>query len=54
MRRRADRIAPYPGADDPFGVPALTTHPVPLDEAPDAHRKLPQKPDGYLKVVLRP
>ena len=39
---------------DPLGVLDLTTHTVPLADAPDAYRTFQQKSDGCIKVVLQP
>ena len=39
---------------DPLGVLDLTTHTVPIVEAPDAYRTFQQKSDGCIKVVLKP
>ena len=39
---------------DPLGVLDLTTHVVPLDEAPAAYEAFQKKADGCVKVVLKP
>ena len=39
---------------DPLGVLDLTTHAVPLDEAPAAYKTFQEKTDGCIKVVLKP
>lgn len=39
---------------DPLGVADLTTHRVPLDEAPRAYEDFQKKQDGTIKVVLEP
>jgi threonine dehydrogenase-like Zn-dependent dehydrogenase len=39
---------------DPLGVLDLTTHQVPLDEAPGAYEMFQKKEDGCIKVVLKP
>ena len=39
---------------DPLGVLDLTTHVVPLDEAPAAYEAFQGKQDGCVKVVLQP
>ncbi len=39
---------------DPLGVLDLTTHTVPLAEAPQAYKTFQQKADGCIKVVLKP
>lgn len=40
--------------DDPLGTTDLTTHRVPLGEAPDMYRLFQRKEDGCIKVVLDP
>ncbi|HVM40550.1 MAG TPA: zinc-dependent alcohol dehydrogenase [Acidimicrobiia bacterium] len=42
------------GDDDPLGVMDLTTHTVPLAEAPSAYADFQHKRDGMVKVLLRP
>jgi threonine dehydrogenase-like Zn-dependent dehydrogenase len=39
---------------DPLGVMDLTTHKVPLDEAPALYETFQKKEDGCIKVVLTP
>jgi threonine dehydrogenase-like Zn-dependent dehydrogenase len=39
---------------DPLGVMDLTTHVVPLDDAPGAYEMFQKKEDGCIKVVLKP
>ena len=39
---------------DPLGTEDLTTHRVPLEEAPDMYRIFRDKQDGCIKVVLKP
>jgi threonine dehydrogenase-like Zn-dependent dehydrogenase len=39
---------------DPLGVLDLTTHAVPLGEAPQAYKTFQEKADGCIKVVLKP
>ncbi len=39
---------------DPLGVMDLTTHRVPLEDAPDAYAMFQAKDDGCIKVVLEP
>ena len=41
-------------AADPLGVLDLTTHQVPLTEAPEAYKMFQEKSDGCIKVVLKP
>ncbi|WP_336660764.1 zinc-dependent alcohol dehydrogenase [Leucobacter sp. USHLN153] len=40
--------------DDPLGTADLTTHRVPLDEAPAMYETFQKKEDGCIKVVLDP
>lgn len=40
--------------DDPLGTADLTTHRVPLSEAPEMYRTFQRKEDGCIKVVLDP
>jgi threonine dehydrogenase-like Zn-dependent dehydrogenase len=42
------------GDDDPLGVDYLTTHHMPLDQAPEAYETFRNKEDGCIKVVLNP
>jgi threonine dehydrogenase-like Zn-dependent dehydrogenase len=42
------------GDSDPLGVDDLTTHRLPLDEAPHAYEIFKKKEDGCIKVVLKP
>jgi threonine dehydrogenase-like Zn-dependent dehydrogenase len=39
---------------DPLGVMDLTTHQVPLDDAPGMYEVFQKKEDGCIKVVLKP
>ena len=39
---------------DPLGVADLTTHQVPLDDAPGMYETFQKKEDGCIKVVLKP
>jgi threonine dehydrogenase-like Zn-dependent dehydrogenase len=39
---------------DPLGVLDLTTHQLPLSEAPAAYEMFQAKKDGAIKVVLKP
>jgi threonine dehydrogenase-like Zn-dependent dehydrogenase len=56
VRRWTDDILPLleEDAGDPLGVEDLTTHRVPLAEAPDAYSMFQKKEDGAIKVVLKP
>jgi threonine dehydrogenase-like Zn-dependent dehydrogenase len=42
------------GPDDPLGVEDLTTHRMPLDQAPEGYDIFQRKADGCIKVVLEP
>jgi threonine dehydrogenase-like Zn-dependent dehydrogenase len=39
---------------DPLGTEDLTTHRLPLDQAPAAYEMFQEKTDGCVKVVLEP
>jgi threonine dehydrogenase-like Zn-dependent dehydrogenase len=55
VKRWIDEIMPLlTGSDDPLGVEDLTTHQLPLDDAPDAYEMFQKKEDGAIKVVLKP
>jgi threonine dehydrogenase-like Zn-dependent dehydrogenase len=55
VKRWVDDLLPLvEDAADPLGVLDLTTHSVPLREAPDAYKTFQQKTDGCIKVVLKP
>jgi threonine dehydrogenase-like Zn-dependent dehydrogenase len=55
VRRWTDDILPLlERDDDPLGVDFLTTHRLPIDEAPAAYEKFRNKEDGCIKVVLAP
>ncbi|MDQ2849039.1 MAG: glutathione-dependent formaldehyde dehydrogenase [Actinomycetota bacterium] len=55
VKKWVDDILPLVEDDaDPLGVRDLTTHSVPLAEAPGAYRMFQQKTDGCVKVVLKP
>ncbi len=55
VRRWTDEILPLlTGDDDPLGTDDLTTHQVPLAEAPAAYERFQKKEDGTIKVVLKP
>ena len=55
VRRWTDEILPLlEGDEDPLGVDDLTTHQVPLAEAPGAYEMFQKKEDGAIKVVLKP
>jgi threonine dehydrogenase-like Zn-dependent dehydrogenase len=42
------------GEGDPLGVDYLTTHRMPLAEAPRGYEIFREKEDGAIKVVLQP
>lgn len=55
VRRWVDDVLPLvSGDDDPLGVLDLTTHRLPLDEAPRAYEAFQKKEDGTIKVVFEP
>jgi threonine dehydrogenase-like Zn-dependent dehydrogenase len=55
VRRWVDDLLPLvsDGAD-PLNVADLTTHQLPLTEAPDAYATFQDKQDGAIKIVLKP
>ena len=55
VKRWVDEILPLVSDDsDPLGVLDLTTHQVPLDEAPHMYEVFQKKQDDCIKVVLKP
>jgi threonine dehydrogenase-like Zn-dependent dehydrogenase len=55
VRQWTDEILPLlEGDDDPLGVDDLTTHQLPLEQAPAAYSMFQKKEDGAIKVVLKP
>jgi len=56
VRRWTDDILPLleEDAGDPLGIDDLTTHQLPLAEAPGAYSMFQKKEDGAIKVVLKP
>ena len=55
VRRWTNEILPLlEGDEDPLGVDGLTTHQLPLAEAPSAYEMFQKKEDGAIKVVLKP
>jgi threonine dehydrogenase-like Zn-dependent dehydrogenase len=54
VRRWIDEILPLLSDRDPLGVDQLTTHRLPIEEAPHAYRIFQHKDDGCVKVVLDP
>jgi threonine dehydrogenase-like Zn-dependent dehydrogenase len=56
VKRWVDEILPLLGenGDDRLGTDDLTTHKLPLEEAPRAYEMFQKKEDGAVKVVLEP
>ena len=55
VKRWIDDVLPLVSDDsDPLGVLDLTTHQLPLDEAPGAYKMFQKKDDDCIKVVLKP
>ena len=54
VKRWIDDLLPLLGEDDPLGTNDLTTHELPLEEAPRAYELFQKKLDGCIKVVLKP
>ena len=55
VKRWVDDLLPLVAdSSDPLGVLDLTTHRVPLDEAPHMYEVFQQKEDDCVKVVLKP
>ncbi|WP_249998174.1 zinc-dependent alcohol dehydrogenase [Actinoplanes sp. M2I2] len=55
VKHWVDDILPLlTGDDDPLGVDDLTTHRLPLEEAPHGYEMFKKKEDGCIKVVLKP
>jgi threonine dehydrogenase-like Zn-dependent dehydrogenase len=55
VKRWVDEVMPALLDDaDPLGTADLTTHRLPLDEAPHAYEIFKNKDDGCIKVVLKP
>jgi threonine dehydrogenase-like Zn-dependent dehydrogenase len=56
VRQWTDEILPLleDESKDPLGVDDLTTHQLPLAEAPSAYEMFQKKEDGAIKVVLKP
>jgi threonine dehydrogenase-like Zn-dependent dehydrogenase len=55
VKRWIDDLLPLVSADDdPLGTEQLTTHRMPLDEAPQAYEIFQKKQDGAIKIVLKP
>ncbi|MFI7702979.1 zinc-dependent alcohol dehydrogenase [Nonomuraea sp. NPDC049480] len=55
VRRWISQLMPLVTDDsDPLGVMDLTTHRMPLDEAPRAYEMFQKKADGAVKILLQP
>jgi threonine dehydrogenase-like Zn-dependent dehydrogenase len=55
VKRWVDEIMPaLTGDDDPLGTGDLTTHRLPLEQAPHGYEIFKHKQDGCIKVVLEP
>ncbi len=54
VRRWTDQILPLLADGDPLAVDDLTTHRLPLEEAPHGYEMFQKKEDGAIKVVLKP
>jgi len=55
VKRWIDDVLPLVSEDaDPLGVLDLTTHQLPLSEAPAAYKMFQKKDDDCIKVVLKP
>jgi threonine dehydrogenase-like Zn-dependent dehydrogenase len=55
VKRWVDDLLPLVSDDaDPLGVLDLTTHQVPLEEAPHMYEVFQKKHDDCIKVVLKP
>ena len=55
VKRWVDDIMPALHDDsDPLGTEDLTTHPLPLEQAPHGYELFQKKQDGCIKVVLKP
>jgi threonine dehydrogenase-like Zn-dependent dehydrogenase len=54
VRQWSDEILPLLTDADPLGVHDLTTHRLPLDQAPHAYEIFQRKEDGAIKIVLEP
>jgi threonine dehydrogenase-like Zn-dependent dehydrogenase len=55
VKRWIDDLLPLVSDEaDPLGVLDLTTHRLPLEDAPEAYRMFQDKKDGAIKIVLGP
>jgi threonine dehydrogenase-like Zn-dependent dehydrogenase len=54
VRLWSDEILPLLSEEDPLGVLDLTTHRLPLEQAPHGYELFRDKEDGAIKVVLEP
>ena len=54
VKRWIGEILPLLQDGDPLGVDDLTTHTLPLQEAPHAYEMFQKKEDGAIKILLKP
>jgi threonine dehydrogenase-like Zn-dependent dehydrogenase len=54
VKRWIDDILPLLGDGDPLAVEDLTTHRLPLEQAPQAYEIFQKKEDGAIKILLAP
>jgi threonine dehydrogenase-like Zn-dependent dehydrogenase len=54
VRRWSDEIMPLLADGDPLAVDDLTTHTLPLEQAPHGYEIFQKKEDGAIKVLLNP
>ncbi|GAA0398052.1 glutathione-dependent formaldehyde dehydrogenase [Acrocarpospora corrugata] len=55
VKRWTDALLPLVNDEtDPLGVMDLTTHRLPLDQAPHGYEMFQKKQDGAIKILLRP
>jgi threonine dehydrogenase-like Zn-dependent dehydrogenase len=55
VKRWIDEIMPLvAGEEDPLGIEDLTTHRMPLSQAPHAYEIFQNKEDGAIKILLKP
>ena len=54
VRRWTGEILPLLTDEDPLGTADLTTHTLPLEQAPRGYETFQKKEDGTIKVVLQP
>jgi threonine dehydrogenase-like Zn-dependent dehydrogenase len=54
VKRWVGEILPLLADSDPLGVDDLTSHRLPLKEAPHAYEMFQRKEDGAIKILLKP